>query len=445
MEVHNIFVICVRELLGRTGFGQLPLFLFVSSVSSCRVLLTYNFPVRVLLLNLYYPPDTSATANMAKIVVDAISDKHEVTVLCGRPSYDPTERRGWRFYRTENSGKVRVIRVGSTDYSRVQMDKRIFNYLSYVLLAVPRALLLRCDVILAMTDPPFEGIVGAFVARLKGKPYFYNIRDMYPDMALGGALVKPGLLARIWERLHRWALRCATAVVVLGDDMRNRILAKGIDPAHVHVVRDGTEIRGETQPPAQFDPSVVQTIREGFQFVLLHAGNLGFYGAWETLIEGARELAANGVGLVFVGDGAQREKLQAACLGISNVRFLPFFPASKIPSVLAAADAHVITVKPGLEGVVVPSKMYGILAAGKPIVALAPAECDVVSIGKQKGFSISVDPDDPKKFAVRVREMACNPEQVRQMGKAAAAAASEYDRVNELRKLVAILERAGSK
>jgi colanic acid biosynthesis glycosyl transferase WcaI len=401
--------------------------------------------VHVLLLNLYYPPDTSATANMAKIVVDAVADKHEVTVLCGRPSYDPTERRAWRLYRTENLGKARVIRVGSTDYSRVQMDKRIFNYLSYVLLAVPRALLLPCDVILAMTDPPFEGIIGAFVATLKRKPYVYNIRDMYPDMAVGGAIVKPGLLARVWEKLHRRALRRATSVIVLGEDMRNRILAKGVDSARVLVVRDGTEIPCGSQLPAQLDASVVQTIRSGFQFVLLHAGNLGFYGAWETLLQGARQLAADGVGLVFVGDGAQREKLQSASSGISNVRFLPFFPASKIPSVLAAADAHLITVKRGLEGVVVPSKMYGILAAGKPIVALAPAECDVVSLGIQRGFSISADPDDPKEFVERVRQLSGNPERVRQMEKAAVAVAPEYDRGDELLKLVAILERAHQK
>jgi colanic acid biosynthesis glycosyl transferase WcaI len=399
--------------------------------------------VRVLLLNLYYPPDTSATANMAKIVVDAIAEKHDVTILCGRPSYDPTERRSWRFCQTEKLGEARVIRVGSTDYSRVQMNKRIFNYLSYVLLAVPRALLLGCNVILVMTDPPFEGIVGAFVAMLKRKPFVYNIRDLYPDMAVGGSIVKPGLLARIWERLHRWALRRATSVIVLGDDMRNRILSKGIDPVRVVVVRDGTEISKEAQlAAAELDQSVVQTIREGFQFVLLHAGNLGFYGAWETLVEGARQLAADGVGLVFVGDGAQRAKLQSACATIPNVRFLPFFPASKIPSVLAAADAHVITVKRGLEGVVVPSKMYGILAAGKPIVALAPPECDVVSLGKQKGFSISADPDDLAEFVDSVRRMVRDPQQTRKMEKAAVAAASEYDREQELRKLVAVVESA---
>jgi colanic acid biosynthesis glycosyl transferase WcaI len=400
----------------------------------------YNPEVRVLLLNLYYPPDTSATAKMAQTVVEALGAKHEVTILCGRPSYDPTERRDWRLYQSEQNGRVRVIRVGSTDYPRVKMKKRIFNYLSYVFLVVPRALVARCDVVLAMTDPPFEGIVGAFVAMLKNKPYVYNIRDMYPDMAVGGAIVKPGSLARIWEKLHRWALRRATKVVVLGEDMRNRILAKGVDPAHVVVIRDGAELAREGAGANELDQAVIEKIRGGAKFVLVHAGNLGFYGAWDTLVEGARRLADQGVELVFVGDGAERKRLEASCAGISNVRFLPFFPGSKIPSVLAAADAHVITVKRGLEGVVVPSKMYGILAAGKPIVALAPAECDVVSIGTTRGFSIAASPENAQEFAERVNEIAFDGGKLRRMGEAASAIASEYERGQELAKLVRVIE-----
>src|SRR6202166_2495558 len=206
----------------------------------------YNLPVRVLLLNLYYPPDTSATAKMAQTVVAALLEQHDVTVLCARPSYAPTERRPWRVFQHEQSGRVRIVRVGSSDYPRTQMKKRVFNYLSYVFLAVPRALLLPCDVVLAMTDPPFEGIVGAFVALLRGKPLVYNIRDLYPDMALGGSIVAPGLLARVWEKLHRWALRRAARVIVLGEDMKARIVAKGVDAQRVAVVRDGIE----TAPPS---------------------------------------------------------------------------------------------------------------------------------------------------------------------------------------------------
>ena len=151
--------------------------------------------MRVLLLNLYFPPDTSATAKMARSVVDALSIAHNVTVLCGRPSYDPAERRAWRPYRTEFAGRTRIIRAGSTDFPRFDMKKRVVNYLSYVGLAIPRALFAPCDVVVAMTDPPFQGIVGAIVAMLKRKPYVYNIRDLYPDMAVGGSIVKPGLPA----------------------------------------------------------------------------------------------------------------------------------------------------------------------------------------------------------------------------------------------------------
>ena len=396
--------------------------------------------MRILLLNLYYPPDTSATAKMAATVVEALSTRHDVMVLCGRPSYDPTERRPWRLWQTERVGKTTIIRVGSTDYPRLQMNRRVLNYLSYVVLAIPRGLFLRCDLVLAMTDPPFEGIVGAIVAMLKGKPYVYNIRDMYPDMAVGGSIVEPGLLARVWEILHRWALRRATRVIVLGEDMRARIIAKGVDPAGIAIVRDGEDIPPPDAPPASLNDEIIRTIRGDFKFVLLHAGNLGFYGAWETLITAVLELEKDGVGLVFVGEGAQRAHVEALAREAKNVRFLPFFPASKIPSVLAAADAHVITVKRGLEGVVVPSKLYGILAAGKPIIAVAPEETDVVSLGAKFGFAVSADPDKPEKVAAAIRSLVMNSEKVQTMGRAARAVAPDYDRVKELQKFVNIIE-----
>jgi len=381
---------------------------------------------------------------MAHSVAGVLSTSHEVTVLCGRPSYDPTERRSWQFYQKEIAGRVRVVRAGSTDFPRVEMKKRVVNYLSYVALAIPRALFIPCDAIVAMTDPPFQGIVGAMVALLKGKPYAYNIRDMYPDMAVGGAIVEPGWLAKIWETLHRWSLRRAKRVIVLGEDMRARIIDKGVDPARVMIVRDGAEILPPNMPLPAADPDVIRAIRGSFSFVLVHAGNLGFYGAWNTLVTSVRSLAKEGVGLVFVGDGAQRSQIEAVATGSGNIRFLDFFPASKISSVLAAADAHVITVKRGLEGVVVPSKMYGILAAGKPIVAVAPEETDVVSIGVRRGFAIAADPDRPAEVARVVRELASDPTKLHAMGEAARAAAPDYDRAKELQKFVNIVDQLTS-
>ena len=323
------------------------------------------------------------------------------------------------------------------------MRRRVLNYLTYVAFSLPTALFVPCDLVLGMTDPPFEGIVAALVALLKGKPLVYNVRDLYPDMAMGGSIVKPGLLTKVWEALHGWALRRSTRIVVLGEDMRARIVAKGVPGERVMVVRDGAEIC-EAAPNPTLDPEVIRAIRGDFKFVLLHAGNLGFYGAWETLIAAARKLAGEGIGLVFVGDGAQRGQIEEEAADCTNVRFLPFFPESKIASVLAAPDAHVVTVKRGLEGVIVPSKMYGILAAGKPILAVAPKDTDVAKIGEERGFAVSADPDDASRLAYVVRQLFQDAETLQRMGRAARAAAENYDRVSELQKFVRIVEEASS-
>lgn len=398
--------------------------------------------MKILALNLYYPPDTSATAKIAAAFVEPLAAKHEVTLICGRPSYDPTERRSWRLWQSERMRGVTVVRVGSTDYPRTQMARRVLNYLSYVTLSVPRALFVQCDVVLAMTDPPFEGIVGAFVAMLKRKPFVYNIRDLYPDMALGGSIVSPGWLARVWERLHRRALRRAARVIVLGEDMRDRIVTKGVDAKRVAIVRDGVEFAPAPSAVPGLDTEVMSTIRGGFRFVLLHAGNLGFYGAWETLLAAARELESDGVGLVFVGDGAQRGRLEAAATGSMNVRFLPFFPASKVASVLAAGDAHVITIKRGLEGVVVPSKLYGILEAGKPVVAVAPKQTDAAVLGVRHGFGVAADPDNPAELVAIARALLADPVRLAAMGAAARVAATQYARADECLQFIQVLEQA---
>src|SRR6202035_5677356 len=277
--------------------------------------------MRILFLNLYFPPDTSATAKSAESMVQALAQTHEVTVLCGRPSYDPTERRPWKLWQTEwlhsktaqsigeasrDPAAFTVIRVGSTDYPRIQMNRRILNYVTYVKLAFWRALFIPCDVIFAMTDPPFNGIVGALLSVLKRKPLVYDIQDMYPDMAVAGSIVAPGLLTRFWERLHRWSLRRATRIIVLGDDMRARVIAKGpagpmgIDPAKVFIVRSGVDGYSAGSNALPLNPEVTRAIRGNFRFVLLHAGNLGFYGAWDTIIDAARKLENENIGFVFV-------------------------------------------------------------------------------------------------------------------------------------------------
>ena len=357
--------------------------------------------MKILLLNEYFPPDTSATANMAAAVVDALAERHEVTVLCGRPSYDPSERHPFYLSRLERRGKIVVVRVGSTTFPRHRMLQRLLNYLSYALLAIPRALAIPTDVVLAMTDPPFEGIVGALVAWLKQKRFVYNIRDLYPE------------------------------------DTRERIAVKGINPGRVVVVRDGAQIPGTLAPR---DHPVAREVRSGYSFVVLHAGNLGFYGAWETVVKAARMSNGDGVGFVFVGDGALRSEIEASANGCKAIRFLPFRPPDQVPYVLAAGDLHLVTIRRGLEGVVVPSKLYPILAAGRPVLALAPEDSDAARVIQRTGCGVVGNPDDPTSLVALVRELARDPERVAEMSRRATALAPEFSRAKELRRFLETME-----
>ena len=395
--------------------------------------------MHILLLNEYYPPDTSATARMAALVAERLAQQHDVTVVAGRPSYDPDEKYPFALLHRTIRNHVAVECVGSTTYSRHQMRGRLSNYLSYLSLAVPRALALRPDVILAMTDPPVAGIAGAFIGRLARRPFVYNIRDMYPDMALGGDIVSQNPWVERWERMHRRALKQAARVIVLGDDMRDRILAKGVSPENVVVVRDGSSPSGPM--PEMTDP-VVDEIRHGFPFVALHAGNLGFYGAWDTLLKAAEILSNENVGLVFVGDGANRQSLGLAAARLANVKFFPFRPVEQVPQVMMAGDVQIITVKRGLEGVVVPSKLFSTLAAGRPVLVVAAPESDAARIVTAAGCGLCADPDDPAAVAAAIRELRADPARLAEMGRRARETAKNYARVDELNRFVAAVEGA---
>jgi colanic acid biosynthesis glycosyl transferase WcaI len=292
-----------------------------------------------------------------------------------------------------------------------------------------------------MTDPPFAGIVGATIARMKGVPFVYNIRDLYPDMAIGGGIVRRKSWVGVWEKLHRAALRQAERVIVLGEDMRERVVAKGVDPARVVVVRDGTSVPA---PDAPADHPAIREIRGSAEFVVLHAGNLGFYGAWPTLLNAAKILPENGIRLVFIGDGANRNQLEELSQGCPMVRFLPFRPAGEIPCVMAAGDLHVVTIRRGLGGVVVPSKLYSILAAGRPVLAVAPEDTDVARIVRREDCGLVVDPDKPAEVAQAIQALKGDPARLEAMGRRARKASEKYVRSNELEKFVGVVEGAAT-
>jgi len=155
-------------------------------------------------------------------VVDALAEGHSVTVLCGRPSYDPSERHPYYLLRREQRGAVVVERVGSSTFPRFGCANALGITSRTSSLPFRAPCLYGLIWFWPLTDPPFEGIVGAIRGLVERKPFVYNIRDLYPEMAVAGSIVGPSWWVRLWERLHRWALRRASRVIVLGEDTRER-------------------------------------------------------------------------------------------------------------------------------------------------------------------------------------------------------------------------------
>ena len=139
-----------------------------------------------------------------------------------------------------------------------------------------------------------------------------------------------------------------------------------------------------------------------------------------------------------------KQQVQQAAQSCTNVRFLPFRPACEIPSVMAAGDLHAVTIKRGLEGVVVPSKMYNILAAGRPLLAVATQKAEVARWAERYGCGLAADPDDAEEVAKSVRGVLAAPERLEHMSGEARKLAKTYDRLNELRKFVGVIEQAAS-
>ncbi|MGH9728749.1 MAG: glycosyltransferase, partial [Candidatus Acidiferrales bacterium] len=167
---------------------------------------------------------------------------------------------------------------------------------------------------------------------------------------------------------------------------------------------------------------------------------LGFYGAWDTLLEASKLLPVNGTRMIFIGDGASRARLEESSRGSATVRFLPFRPPEEIPCVMAAGDLHIVTVRRGLGGVVVPSKLYSILAAGRPILAVAPEDTDVARIVRAADCGLVADPDKASEVAAAIQTLKSDPVRLATMGERARKAAQNYARVKELEKFVAIIE-----
>jgi glycosyltransferase involved in cell wall biosynthesis len=384
--------------------------------------------VRFLFLNRSYYPDVEATGQLLSELCADLATSHEVAVIAGRPNFViGTEVRG--LIGKESHEGVEIVRVRNFRFKKVKLLGRIAGLLSYVLLAFWAALRQRRpDAIVVETDPPILGAMGAFLKWWHRCPLVFYLQDLFPEVGLITGRLRPGLMATFLRWMTQIGLRHADRVVVLGEDMRRRVLQRGVDPAKVAIVpnwADAEALRTDVLPNRLRKEWQVE------QFLVAYSGNIGLSQNLDQVLVAAELLRGEAVQFFFVGEGAAKDRLMAMAneRQLDNVRFLPYQPKQRLGESLAAADVHLIPLQRGLAGYIVPSKLYGILAVGRPYIAAVEEDSEVATITLTERTGLRVEPDSPQELADAVRWCLTHRAELAEMGRRGRALAeSRFDR-----------------
>jgi glycosyltransferase involved in cell wall biosynthesis len=323
----------------------------------------------VLFSNRVYPPASGATGAVLAEMAGALVERGwDVTVVTGPADGAPASE--------ITEAGVRVERVGALRFTRESTWKRGLAYLSHYPAMMTRMLRLpRPDVVVTKTDPPLHLVLGALFHKITGVPAVHWAQDLYPEVAEAlGVIPDNGALAHVLRRVSTSSLENHDHVMAVGRCMKERIEARGLPGSDVSVVPNW--------PPASVRP--VSHDANPFRkenatesdFVVMYSGNMGLAHPFDSVLDAAEELQEthDDVRFLFVGEGPRKVDLenQTRRRGLANVSFLPFQPYEDLDQSLSAADLHLVTMEEEAEGLVVPSKMYGALAAGRPALFLGP-------------------------------------------------------------------------
>lgn len=384
---------------------------------------------QILIVNRYYPPDSAATAASFQEMAQALTNAgHKVTVICGRPSYEVVANARWSPLRQTHDALVHVEQIGSTVGNRSSLAARLTGYGTFLLGALLRLLSKRkADAIVVGSDPPLAVAIALLAARRS--PVIYSLQDLHPEAAIIAGMIKVGSLTKAWAAVHESSMRRCSAVVCLGTRMAEKVEMAGVLPERIHLIPTGAPVQNATRS----NDGLVQELRGGAEFVVLHAGNLSVTGAWDALISAKTELGSS-IDWLCVGSGMYEEKLSRA-----GFRITPFRPQNEISSVYAAADLALVTQRSGTEGLVVPSKLYSLLAYGCAILAVVPADSEVAGIIAKYECGLIANPDNPSDIAAKVRWAANNPSSLAVMGHRAQQAAKDFDRADLMNEFVQLV------
>lgn len=394
-------------------------------------------PLHVAFFNRSFHPDTAATGQLLTELCEGLVRDHgcRVSVVTGVPLLPSGQggapvRRGLLFHEESWRG-IRVLRAHGTRFSKKRFTGRFSNYITYFLCACWTGLRLeRPDVVVALTDPPIIGLAAWAASRRFRAPLVMSYRDIFPEVAVLLEDFRSEAVNRVLGQVNRFLVRKADRVVALGETMRRRLIeGKGAPPERTVIIPDWADCSEITPSPKENPFSRAHGLAD--KFVVMHSGNIGLSQGLEALVEAAARLKdLPDLRVVFVGEGAKKADLQrrARELGLANVLFLPYEPKEALKDSFAAADLFVISLKRGLSGYIVPSKLYGTLAAGRPFVAAVEEDCEVALIAKQHDCGLPAHVGDPDDLAGKIRLLHQDRTLARRMGENARKAALLFDR-----------------
>ena len=356
---------------------------------------------RLLVLNQYYWPGVEATAHLLSELCEALAAEFEITVVTAHlHGHDdlPSE---------EVRNRVRIVRVRSTTFERSRLHLRAANYASYLADSVLTALRgRRPDLVLCMTDPPIVGDIGLVVARRFGVPLLVISQDVFPEIAVQLKRLENPLLVGVLRSLVGLYLRRADGIVAIGETMKRRLEAKGAASERITVIPNWVDTKSIT--PLAHDNDWARKRELAGSFVVMHSGNVGHAQDLETLIRAATFLRdLDDVRIVIVGFGARYGDMLSLAKRLEVggiVRFLPYQPREVLSESLSAAHLHFVGLGKGLSGYVVPSRLYGILSAGRPVIVGADPDSETSRLVAEVGCGIVLPAGRPELVAKAIRE-----------------------------------------
>jgi colanic acid biosynthesis glycosyl transferase WcaI len=374
---------------------------------------------RIVFVNRYFYPDLSATAQiLGDLAFHLASSGVQVVVITGRRPYVDTHA---SLPKRERIRGVEIIRVSTTGFGRMGLRGRAADYLTFHVLAFLTLLreLHAGDIVVAKTDPPLISVATAIAAAIRRARQVNWLQDLFPEVAL---VIEPTLLSKpvalIARKLRDWSLRRAEVNVVPGRIMASKLADLGIPGSRLRIIANWADDRVIRPVPRDANP-VRQEWNLSGKFVVAYSGNLGRAHEFVTMLDAARRLLERAdLAFVVIGGGAQMEDVRQLCqkYGLTNVQQFPYQPRERLHQSLSAGDLHVISLIPELEGLVVPSKFYGIAAARRPIAYIGDENGEIGELVTRHQCGRCFAVGDDAGLAAFIMELAGDLEKCGRMG-----------------------------